>query len=198
MLVSRAAYGDHFVCLCNHLVVTLYYHSYLRWHVFLKHFYVIRFTELWPLLVTLTLTFPVQGHMAAFVVPRFRKSAGTLNLIRLSVRPSVPLSVTKTLTLAITFALLQVELWYLACMFFVTRPFRWYHVGTLTVTFDLLQGQICCRAEDHNNSLNLLVSLVFKLFSAILSVTESCYFAIRKLKTSTINFMYPSVTHFLR
>ena len=27
---------------------------------------------------------------------------------------------------------------------------------TLTVTFDLLQGQICCRAGDHN-SLNLLV-----------------------------------------
>ena len=27
---------------------------------------------------------------------------------------------------------------------------------TLTVTFDLLQGQICCRAGDHN-SLNVLV-----------------------------------------
>ena len=83
-------------------------------------------------------------------------SAGTLNLIRLSVCPSVPLSVTKTLTLAITFALLQVELWYLACVFFVTRPFRRYHVVTLTVTFDLLQGQICCRVGDHNY-LNLLV-----------------------------------------
>ena len=78
-----------------------------------------------------------------------------------SVRPSVCLSVcpsvTKTLTLAITFALLQIELWYLACVFLVTRPFRWYHVVTLTVTFDLLQGQICCRAGDHN-SLNLLVT----------------------------------------
>ena len=74
----------------------------------------------------------------------------------LSVRPSVCLSVTKTLTLAVTFALLQVEPWYLTWVFFVTRPFRWYHVVTLTVTFDLLQGQICCRAEDHN-SLNLLV-----------------------------------------
>ena len=73
-----------------------------------------------------------------------------------SVPLSVPLSVTKTLTLAITFALLQVELWYLACVFFVTRPFRWYHVVTLSVTFDLLQGQIYCRAGDHN-SLNLLV-----------------------------------------
>ena len=78
-----------------------------------------------------------------------------------SVRPSV----TKTLTLAITFVLLQIELWYLACVFFVTRPFRWYHFVTLTVTFDLLQGQICCRAGDHN-SLNLLVltiSLVLTL-----------------------------------
>ena len=44
-----------------------------------------------------------QGHI---VVPRFRESAGTLNLIC----PSLCLSVTKTLTLAITFALLQVEL----------------------------------------------------------------------------------------
>ena len=77
---------------------------------------------------------------------------------RPSLRPSLCLSVTKTLTLAITFALLQVELWYLACVFFATRPFRWYHIVTLTVTFDLLQGQICCRAGDHN-SLNLLVLL---------------------------------------
>ena len=96
--------------------------------------------------------------------PRFRESSGTLNLICPSVRPSACLSVcpsvrpsvTKTLTLAITFALLQVDLWYLACVFFVTRPFRWYHVLTLTVTFDLLQGQICCRAGDHNSP-NLLV-----------------------------------------
>ena len=73
-----------------------------------------------------------------------------------SICQSVRLSVPNILTLAITFALLQVELWYLACAFFVTRPFRWYHVMTLTVTFDLLQGQICCRAGDHNY-LNLLV-----------------------------------------
>ena len=94
-------------------------------------------------------------------VPRFRESVGTLNLIRLSVRPSVclsvRLSVTNTLTLAITFALLQIELWYLASVFFVTRPFRWYNVVTVTMTFDLLQGQICCRAGDHN-SLNLRVA----------------------------------------
>ena len=77
-----------------------------------------------------------------------------------SVRQSVSPSVTKFLTLAITFALLQVELWYLAC---VLLPFSWYHVVTLTVTFDLLQGQICCRAGDHN-SLNLLV------------LTSSCHY----------------------
>ena len=81
--------------------------------------------------------------------------------VRLSVRLSIRLSVTKTLTLAIPFALLQVEPWYLACVFFVTRPFRWYHVVTLTVTFDLLQGQICCQAGDHN-SLNLLVTVQIK------------------------------------
>ena len=86
------------------------------------------------------------------IVPRFRESMGTLNVIHPSVCPSV----TKTLTLAITFALLQIEIWYLACVFIVTRPFRWYHVVTLTVTFDLLQFQICCRAGDHN-SLNVLV-----------------------------------------
>ena len=83
---------------------------------------------------------------------RFRESVGTLNLIHPSVCPSV----TKILTLAITFALLHIELWYLTCVFLVTRPFRWYRVVTLTVTFDLLQGQICCRAGDHN-SLNVLV-----------------------------------------
>ena len=39
-------------------------------------------------------------------------------------------------------------------MILVTSPFHWYHAVTLT--FDLLQGQICCRAGDHNSS-NLLV-----------------------------------------
>ena len=62
----------------------------------------------------------------------------------------------QALTLAIIFALLQIELLYLACVSFVTRLCRWYHVVTLTVTFHLLQGQICCRAGDHN-SMNLLV-----------------------------------------
>ena len=109
------------------------------------------------------------SYGSLFFVPRFRESAGTLNLIRPSVcpsvRPSVCPSVTKTLTLAMTFALLQVELWYLACVFFVTRPFWWYHIVTLTVPFDLLQGQICCQAGDHN-SLNLL-TLVWCLIVAL-------------------------------
>ena len=47
----------------------------------------------------------------------------------------------------------------LGIVFFVTRPFRWYHFVTLTVTFDLLKGQICCQAGDHN-SLNSLVTMV--------------------------------------
>ena len=93
-----------------------------------------------------------------------------------SVRLSVSLSVTKTLTLAITFALLQVELWYLPCGFIVTLPFWWYHVVTLTVTFDLLQGQICCRAGDHN-SLNLLVlrsNWTCRIWFRILSWRDFC------------------------
>ena len=106
-----------------------------------------------------TLWFVIYNKITwSFVVPRFRESVGALILIRLSLCPSVCPSVTNTLSLAITFALLQIELWFLACLFLVPRPFRWNHVVTLTVTFDLLQGQICCRAGDHN-SLNLLVSL---------------------------------------
>ena len=74
----------------------------------------------------------------------------------------VRLAVTKSLTLAITFALLQVELSYLACVLFVKRPFRWYHFVTLT--FDLPQCQICWGVGDHN-SLNLLVFIPFHLWT---------------------------------
>ena len=109
------------------------------WNTGLKDFYII--SRVIHTMYNQNLKFPL-------FVPRFRKSTGTLNLIR----PSV----TKTSTLAITFAILQVGLWYLACVFFVTRPFWWYHVVTLMVTFDLLQGQICCWVGDHN-FLNLLV-----------------------------------------
>ena len=101
-----------------------------------------------------------EVHILWIIVSRFRESAGDIKS-HSSVCLSVRLSVTKTLTLAITFALLQVELWYLACVFIVTLPFWWYHVLTLTMTFDLLQGQICCRAGDHN-SLNLLVCSITK------------------------------------
>ena len=45
----------------------------------------------------------------------------------------------------------MIEHWYLACMILVTSPFYWYQA--LTLTFDLLQGQICCWAGDHNSSI---------------------------------------------
>ena len=69
---------------------------------------------------------------------------------------SVCLSVTKTLTWLITSEVFMIEHWYLACMIIVTSPFYLYHVVTLT--FDLSQGQMCCRAGDHY-SLNLLFGI---------------------------------------
>ena len=103
-----------------------------------------------------------RGDIKSHSSSRKRGDIKSHSSVSQSVRLSVSPSVTKTLTLAITFALLQVELLYLACVFIVTLPFWWYHVVTLTVTFDLLQGQICCRAGDHN-SLNLLVIIFFLL-----------------------------------
>ena len=97
-----------------------------------------------------------RGHWD-LVVPRLSRKRRTLKLIRPSVRQSVSPSVTKTLTWLISFEVLMIEHWYLACMNLVTSPFYWYHAVTFTLTFDLLQGQICCRAGDHNSS-NLLVS----------------------------------------
>ena len=44
-------------------------------------------------------------------------------------------------------------------MVLVKSPFDWYQAVTLILTFDLFQGQICCRAGDHN-SRNLLVTLL--------------------------------------
>ena len=64
--------------------------------------------------------------------------------VRPSLPPSVRLSVTKTLTWLISFEVLMIEHWYLTCMIIVTSPFYWYHAVTLT--FDLSQGQIWCRA----------------------------------------------------
>ena len=116
---------------------------------------------------------PKKGRsIGRLFVPRLSRKRGTLNLIRPSVppsvrpsvrpslRPPVPLSVTKTLTWLISSEVLMIEHWYLACMILVTGPFNWHHVVTLTLTFDLLQGQICCRAGDLNSP-NLLV--VFKV-----------------------------------
>ena len=71
-----------------------------------------------------------------------------------SVCLSLCLSVTKTLTWLISSEVLMIEHWYLTCMILVIGPFNWHHAVTLT--FDLLQGQICCRAGDHNSP-NLLV-----------------------------------------
>ena len=93
---------------------------------------------------------------ANFCPPPFGKSGDikTHSSVCLSVSPSVSLSVTKTLTWLISSEVLMIEHWYLAYMILVTSPFYSYHAVTLT--FDLLQGQICCRAGDHNSS-NLLV-----------------------------------------
>ena len=83
--------------------------------------------------------------------PAFRESGGHWNsFVRLSVRLSQ-----KTLTWLISFEVLMIEHWYLACMVIVTNPFYWYHAVTLT--FNLCQGQICCRAGDHNSSDLLIV-----------------------------------------
>ena len=82
--------------------------------------------------------------------PRLSRKQGTLKLIRpsirLSVRQSVRLSVSKTLTWLISSEVLMKEHWYFAYMILVTSPFYWYHA--MTLTFYLLQGQICCRAGD--------------------------------------------------
>ena len=83
-----------------------------------------------------------------FCPPPFTKAGDIkthmLPSVLLSVRPSVRLSVTKTLTLLISSAVLMIEHWYLACIILVTSPFNWHHAVTLT--FDLPQCQSCCRA----------------------------------------------------
>ena len=58
------------------------------------------------------------------------------------------------LTWLISSKVLKIEHWYLAFMILVTSPFNWHH--DVTLTFDLLQSQSCCRAGDHNFP-NLLV-----------------------------------------
>ena len=74
------------------------------------------------------------------------------------------LFVTKTLTWLIFSAVLMIEHWYLACMILVTSLINCHHAVTLT--FDLLQGQISCRAG-HHNSLYLLVTITVTLMLKI-------------------------------
>ena len=106
-----------------------------------------------------------HAQCSSFCPPPFAKAGDikTHSSVSLSVRLSVSSSVTKTLTWLISFEVLMIEHWYLACMILVTSPFYWYHAMTLTLTFDLLQGQIFCRAGHHNSS-NLLVVLKFYPF----------------------------------
>ena len=96
------------------------------------------------------------------IVPRALAKAGDIKT-HSSVCPSLCLSlclsVTKTLTWLISSEVLMIEHWNLACMIFVTSPFKWHHAMALTFTLDLFQGQICCRAGDHNSP-NLLLTLV--------------------------------------
>ena len=40
----------------------------------------------------------------------------------------------------------KIEHWYFACMILVISSFKWRHAVTLTLTFDLFQGQSCCLA----------------------------------------------------
>ena len=76
---------------------------------------------------------------------------------------------------------------YLACMILVRRPFKWHHA--MTLTFDLLLGQLCCRAEDHN-SLNLLVLLRHHPFWGYISFTMSVcvYIPLPLCKYIRLNF----------
>ena len=132
---------------------------------------------------------PIRGDILS---PAFAKARGHyISFVRPSVRPSV----TKTLTLAKTFTLLQVELWYLACVFVETRHFRLYHVVTLMVTFDLLQCQICCRAGDHN-SRNLLVCFVLDWSCLKLHLGGGGYLSLYIKQNKTFKFS-PGLSIFL-
>ena len=55
----------------------------------------------------------------------------------------------------------------------VRRPFQWHHA--MTLTFDLLLGQLCCHAEDHN-SLNLLVLIRHHPILGIYQFHHVCMF----------------------
>ena len=93
-------------------------------------------------------------------VPRLSQKRGTLKLIRLSVCPSVPLSVChKNFNLAHIFWSFNDTALIFGMNDQRDKPFLLVPYCDLTLTFDLSQGQICCRAGDHNSS-NLLVDFV--------------------------------------
>ena len=72
----------------------------------------------------------------------------------------------------------MIEHLYLACMFLVTSPFDWHHA--LTLTFDLIQGQICCSTGDHNSP-KLLVPLFtnFNIFTSPLFLLARLHVHVR-------------------
>ena len=97
-----------------------------------------------------------------FIVPRALAKAGdikTHSSVLLSLCPSVRPSVChKNFNLAhIFWSIKDIEHWYLACMVLVTSPFNWHQ--SVTLTFDLFQGQICCRAGDHNSPILLVLAI---------------------------------------
>ena len=74
----------------------------------------------------------------------------------------------------------MIEHWYLACMCLVTSPFNWHHAVTLT--FDIYQGQIYCKAGNHNSpnlqtflcGLGLAEQIIGNAFSGVcVSVSQS-------------------------
>ena len=105
--------------------------------------------ELWA---TMMICQDVQSTL--FVPHLALAKAGNIEIYS-SICQSLYLSVTKTLTWLISSEVLMIERWYLACMIIETSPFNWHH--SVTLTFDLFQGKICCLAGDHN-SLNSLVT----------------------------------------
>ena len=100
---------------------------------------------------------------SSFLSPPFAK-AGDIKT-HSSVRPSVRLSVTKTLTWLISSEVFMIEHWYLACMILVTSPFNWHHVVTLnyfkvkvvagrgTTILRISLSRKFTRAESHKNKI---------------------------------------------
>ena len=76
----------------------------------------------------------------------------SLKLIRPSVRPFVHLSLCLSencLPWLMSFEVLIIEHWYLACTLLVTSPLNLHHAVTLTSNFDLLKGKKYWRTGIH-------------------------------------------------